>query len=78
MNVIAPTRADDWLACFEAVGGGYMMDGREVRFFFAVHGRSDAEIIEARRLYNLLGENIYLWAGVTATIEAHSSREAAQ
>ncbi|WP_070152592.1 hypothetical protein [Sphingobium phenoxybenzoativorans] len=75
MSVTTPTRAEDWLACFEAVGGGYAASP-ELRFFWAVQGRSDAEQAEARRLHTLLDENIYLWADVTAAIEARSAREA--
>lgn len=76
ITVSEPTRADDWLSRFEAVGGCYAMSGREVSFFWAVAGWTEAQNVEARRLYNLLDANPYLWADVTAAIEAKSAREA--
>lgn len=80
MNMVVPepTRAADWISRFEAVGGSYAMNGSEVRFFWAIAGWTEAENIEARRLFNLLDANPYLWADVTVLVEARSAREAAQ
>jgi hypothetical protein len=75
ITIPEPTRAADWLSRFEAVGGSYAMNGNEVRFFWAIARWTEAQNVEARRLYNLLDANPYLWADVTATIEARSARE---
>lgn len=65
---IRPSTAEDWLDAFECFGGCWTIDREGVAFFIRIPGRTDHDVMSARRLEERLHADPALHKQVTTLI----------